>query len=305
MGESAQSQPTVGILLAGGTGSRLGPVTHAVNKHLLPVFDKPLLYYPLSTLMLAGVRRVVVVCRSKDAPSISAVLGDGSRFGIDVSYAYQNEPLGVVDGFNLTRDAVDGKPSWLVLGDNIFLGSGLGTSLQDASPSNHCQVFAYEVEDVSPYGAVTLSPEGEAMSLVEKPPTRKRGLAVPGLYRFPPDAHSLASQVRPGARGELEVVDLLAIYAEHQRLRVHRLPRGSVWIDAGTPPALERASHLVSLLSELQGRVLACPEEISYRSGWTTYEDLERAAESFVGSQYGHYLQSIVNEGNTFDGGGS
>ena len=291
------SDGAVGVLLAGGSGTRLGPITLGTNKHLVPLFDKPLIYYPLSTLMLAGVRSICIVCNEKDSSQLAALLGHGDLLGIEVLYRHQDQPLGVVDGFLRAADVSTDRTTWLALGDNVLLGAGLGTSLREEGRTEDCRIFAYEVADTSRYGTVTLDPEtGHPASLLEKPPHGGRGLAIPGLYRLPKDAIHLARTVRPSERGELEIVDLLNLYLASNLLELRKLPRGSIWIDAGTPAALMGGGHLLSSLTSLQGRVLACPEEIAWRSGWISDSQLAESAKRVSGSHYGDYLLSLLKD---------
>lgn len=283
-----------GILLAGGKGSRLGPLTRATSKQLLPLYDKPLIFYPLSTLMLAGVQEVLLIARGEDLQRLEDLFNDGTDLGLRISYAEQQEPRGIAEALLIGESFLAGDAAALILGDNLFHGSGLGRSLATISADNHGTILAYPVKDARPFAVVEIDPEGRALSLEEKPVSPKSHWAVPGLYFLPPDAPSLAADIRPSERGELEITDVNRVLLEQGRLDVRTLPRGSVWMDVGAPSALLDASQYVRTIAERQGLVVSCPEEIALNNGWITAREIKSRAGLFSGSLYGDYLAELV-----------
>jgi len=283
-----------GIILAGGTGSRLHPITVGVSKQLVPVYDKPMIYYPLSTLMLAGIREILVITTPQDAAAFQRVLGDGSRLGVEISYAVQPSPDGLAQAFVLGADHLGGESAALVLGDNIFYGAGLGTQLQRFDDIDGGLVFAYQVADPSAYGVVEFDDEGRAVSLEEKPAHPRSTYAVPGLYFYGNDVVELAAGLEPSARGELEITDLNRIYLEQGRLSVEVLPRGTAWLDTGTFDDLAAATEFIRTIEKRQGLKISCPEEIAWRAGWLSDEELAARAEPLRKSGYGDYLLGLL-----------
>jgi glucose-1-phosphate thymidylyltransferase len=285
-----------GILLAAGTGSRLFPLTRAVNKHLLPVFDKPLVYYPLSVLMLAGVRQILLIVTPQDLPSFQRLLGDGSQWGLQIEYAVQPKPSGLADAFRLGANFLGSDPSVLILGDNIFYGLGFQTTLAAAAARTAgATIFAYPVRDARRYGVIELDARQRPVSLEEKPSIPKSNLAVPGLYFYDAQAVEIAAGLKTSARGELEITDLNRAYLQRGELHVQPLGRGFAWLDAGTPGALLQAANYVQTLEERQGLKIACPEEIAFRKGFISAGELETLAHA-VGGEYGEYLRGVVSE---------
>jgi len=286
-----------GIVLAGGSGTRLHPVTRVISKQLLPVYDKPMVYYPLSLLMLAGIRDVLVISTPRDLPSYRELLGDGGSFGMTFSYCVQPRPEGLAQAFLLGREFLDGSAACLVLGDNILHGHGLsGLLRQCAELEDGALIFGYWVRDPQRYGVVELGPNGRALSLEEKPLRPRSHYAVPGLYFYGPDVSEVAASLRPSARGELEITDLNRVYLERGSLRVELLGRGFAWLDAGTHRSLIEASNFIEAIEERQGLKVGCLEEIAWRSGWITTDELRAAAEQAGGSSYGGYLADILRD---------
>jgi glucose-1-phosphate thymidylyltransferase len=283
-----------GIILAGGTGSRLYPVTTVVSKQLLPVFDKPMIYYPLSTLMLGGIRDILIISTPQDRPLFQRLLGDGSEIGLRFSYASQDSPRGLADAFIVGRDFVGDDSVALVLGDNIFHGHGLPEMLTKASARQKgATVFGYVVNTPEQYGVVELDGDSRALSIEEKPKQPKSNVAVTGLYFYDNDVLDIAANIKPSARGEIEITDVNKAYLERGDLFVEVLGRGFAWLDTGTHASLVEASHFVQILEQRQGLRIACPEEIALRQGYISIEAFHHAAQKTAKSSYGEYLMSV------------
>jgi glucose-1-phosphate thymidylyltransferase len=284
-----------GIILAGGTGSRLYPVTSVVSKQLLPVFDKPMIYYPLSTLMLGGIREILIISTPQDQPLFVRLLGDGSEIGLKFTYASQDKPRGLADAFIVGRDFVGDDSVALILGDNIFYGHGLTGMLATASVRKKgATVFGYVVNEPQQYGVVELDENARAISIEEKPPKPKSNVAVTGLYFYDNDVLDIAASIKPSARGEIEITDVNLAYLERGDLYVQVLGRGFAWLDTGTHSSLVEASHFVQILEQRQGLRIACPEEIALRQGYISLAAFEKVAEKTAKSSYGEYLNSVA-----------
>ncbi len=285
-----------GIILAGGTGSRLHPITLAVSKQLVPVYDKPMIYYPLTTLMFAGIREVLVITTPHEQESFRRLLGDGSAYGIEISYAEQPHPDGLAQAFLIGEEHIGDEPVALVLGDNIFYGPGFGSNLVRFSEVEGAAVFGYQVADPSAYGVVTFDENGLATSLEEKPEHPRSHFAVPGLYFYEPEVVGLARTLRPSARGELEITDLNRLYLDAGRLHVEVMPRGTAWLDTGTVRSLIAAGSFVQAIEERQGLKIGCPEEVAWRMGFLDDAGLAERADALTRSGYGDYLRALLEE---------
>jgi len=283
-----------GIILAGGTGSRLFPVTKGVNKHLLPIFDKPMVFYPLATLMSAGIREILLITTSKDLTHFESLLGDGRKLGIKLKFEIQDHPGGIAEAFTIGKKFIEGENCALILGDNIFHGSGLGRQLINNSTIKGSKIFAYQVSNANQYGVVEFDANGNAISIEEKPAVPKSNFAVPGLYFFDSRVSAIAEKVKPGQRGEREITDILQVYLDEGMLSVEILPRGTAWLDTGTFSALNDAANFVRILEDRQGQKIACLEEIAWRQSWISTKELKEIAmtENTINR---NYLTSLIN----------
>ena len=285
-----------GIILAGGTGSRLWPITKGVSKQLLPIYDKPLVYYPLSTLMSAGIRDILVITTPHDAKAFQDLLGDGSQWGINLAFAQQPKPEGLAQAFLIGEQFIGGDSCALVLGDNVFHGNGLGDGLQALTQPKGATIFAYKVSNPEEYGVVEFAPDGRVISIEEKPVHPKSSFAVPGLYFYDNNVVDIAKNVRPSARGELEITAVNSEYLDREQLLVSVLPEGTAWLDSGTFGSLHDASSYVRIIEERQGIKVGCPEEIAWRHHWITDEELDQRAEELLKSGYGVYLRNLLRQ---------
>src|ERR1700712_4152407 len=287
-----------GLILAGGTGSRLHPVTLGVSKQLVPVYDKPMIYYPLSTLMLAGIRDILLITTPHEAPAFERLRGDGSRFGVSITYATQPSPDGLAQAFTIGADFIGAEPSALVLGDNIFYGPGFGRQLERFSHVDGATVFAYRVSDPSAYGVIEFDEAGKAISLEEKPERPRSNFAVPGLYFFDNEVVDIARGLRPSARGEYEITDIIQRYLEQGRLEVEVLERGFAWLDTGTFEALYDAGNFIRTVEHRQGLKVGAPEEVAWRQGFLSDDELRERAQPLLKSGYGRYLLGLLESEN-------
>lgn len=284
-----------GIILAGGAGTRLHPVTLPISKQLLPVYDKPMIYYPLSTLMLADIRDILIISTPRDLPSFQHLLGDGKKWGLNISYAEQPSPDGLPQAFLIGEKFLDGAPAMLVLGDNLFYSHSLRGILKSANEKGDSTVFAYHVTNPEAYGVVEFDEDGRAISLEEKPSQPRSSYAITGMYFFDSDVCEQAKSLKPSKRGELEITDLMRCYLDEKRLHVEKFGRGTAWLDTGTHDSLLQASTFIQTIEHRQGLKVGCPEEIAYRMGFISAEDLDRLAATYSKSSYGEYLRTVTS----------
>lgn len=287
-----------GIILAGGTGSRLYPLTKVVSKQLMPLYDKPMIYYPLSTLMLAGIRDILIITTPNDNHLFKSLLGDGSNFGISLSYAVQDSPDGLAQSFIIAESFLDGFPAALILGDNFFYGNDLTLSLKKAYSRNTSTIFGYHVDNPCSYGVVEFDKSGNAISVEEKPSCPKSNYAIPGIYFFDENVVDIAKEIKPSSRGELEITSVIDFYLKNSNLNVEVFGRGTAWLDTGTHDDLLAASQFVETIEKRQGLKVNCPEEVAYLSNWLSDEQLIKIAHPLVKSGYGKYLMGLINRNN-------
>jgi glucose-1-phosphate thymidylyltransferase len=285
-----------GIILAGGTGSRLFPLTTVISKQLLPVYDKPMIYYPLASLMAAGLREILVIVTPRDETSFRALLGDGSQWGMTIDYVVQQKPEGLAQAFILAEKFLAGDKAALILGDNIFHGVGLGTQLKQLTDPDGGVVFAYQVANPSEYGVIEFDESGNVVSIEEKPETPKSDFAIPGLYFFDEQVVDIAKNVKPSPRGELEITSVMSEYLNRGKLKVEVLPRGTAWLDTGTFNTLHEAGTYVRIIEERQGARVGCVEEVAWRNGWISDDTMVTLGQAMLGSGYGMYLQKLVRQ---------
>jgi len=286
-----------GIVLAGGVGTRLWPVTQGLSKQLLPFYDKPMIYYPLGTLMLAGIREMAIITTAEDQPTFKRLLGDGSKWGLNLTFIIQDSPNGIAEAFLLAENFIKGSSTALILGDNIFNGSGIGRNLQSYSNVDGAQIFAYQVSNPEDFGVIEIDKSGLAIDITEKPAHPKSDLAVPGLYFYGPDAVDKAKNLVRSERGELEITSLNLAYLKEGRLSVSVLPRGTAWLDGGTVESLHDAAVYVRVLEQRQGLKIGCVEEIAWRNGWISDSELSELAKPLMASGYGEYLTTLLKRG--------
>lgn len=289
-------KPWKTIILAGGTGSRLYPLTHAVNKHLLPIYDKPMIYYPLSIMMLVGMRDFILISSPGDLPQLERLLGDGKKWGVDFSYRPQEKPGGIAQCFEIAADDIEGCNVALILGDNIFYGSGLPELISEVLDNEGATIFGYEVAEPSAFGVVTLDANKKPMALEEKPQNPQSNLAVPGLYFYDDKVLEISRSLTPSARGELEITDVNKAYLAQGKLNVTQLSRGTAWLDGGSHASLYEAGQFIKVVEERTGLKIACPEEIAYRKGFINKAQFNTLIDDGLGTDYQHYLRRIANE---------
>lgn len=283
-----------GIILAGGTGSRLWPITQATSKQLLPIYDKPLVYYPLSTLMLAGIRDILLITTPEDQKAFKRLIGDGHSIGINVEYAIQEKPEGLAQSFIIGKEFIGADSVALILGDNIFHGSGLGEHLENCTDPDGALIFGYAVTDPQRYGVAEIDQNGSVISIEEKPSQPKSNLAIPGLYFFDNTVGAKAARVQKSSRGELEITSVLDMYRQEKKLKLNQLARGTAWLDCGTFDSLNDASNYIRVIEERQGLKVGCIEEVAWRKKWITTKDLEEIAKSYGSNEYGLYLRRLA-----------
>jgi glucose-1-phosphate thymidylyltransferase len=283
-----------GIILAGGTGTRLWPVTKSTSKQLLPIYDKPLIYYPIATLMLSGVREILIITTPHEQERFKELLGDGNQFGVEFTYSIQAEPNGLAEAFIIGREFINNSPVTLILGDNLFYGSGITEMLTSAIKSGVSTVFSYQVSNPQDYGVIYFDDKDKPIEVIEKPKSSTSNLAITGLYVFEGDVATVALGVKPSTRGELEITSVIQHYLEKQTLQVRKLSRGMAWLDTGNPDALHDAASFVKVIEERTGQKIACLEEIAWRNQWITNDELRSLANQFGNASYGRYLLSLI-----------